>query len=154
MAAYWLFGSSAIGWIIVMEAGGSRYAVMAYAAYGAILLPATYVLLALMINRTTVAVRSGSLIAHSGPLPFAKPLVISVRDVSDVVVGSQMTHGYKGAPAGRIYTVLARTVDGATLPIVSCAIIGAGERADAQELARRIQAMCKGQVLENAIIND
>jgi hypothetical protein len=137
----WLLGSIAITAIIVMKAAGTPAAPYVYAVWAILFIAGTYFVVSLAVNRTTVDVASGRLRARSGPLPFARACSADVRSIGDIVVGSYASAGFMGGRGGRIYTVSARTHDGTTVPLVTWAIIGAGEESDARNLARRIEAM-------------
>jgi hypothetical protein len=125
-----------------MEAAGSPYAVYAYFAWAAAFAAGTYFAWSFALNRTTVRIESGRLVVRSGPLRWGwtANTATSVRDIAGIVVDSHMTTGFL-SPGGRLYGVSARTIAGKTIPIVACALIGAGERSDAEELARRIEGM-------------
>jgi hypothetical protein len=141
LCAAWLFGSIVITAIIVMEAAGTPAAPYAFAVWAILFIAGTYFVLSLAVNRTTVEVASGRLSARSGPLPFARSCVTDVRNIRDVVVGSYASAGFMGGRGGRVYTVSVSTGEGTTVPLVTWAIIGAGEESDAQNLARQIEAM-------------
>jgi len=142
LVAYWLVGSVAITGIVLMAAAGSPYALYAYFAWAAAFAAGTYFAWSFALNRTTIRVESGRLVVRSGPLRWGwtANTATSVRDITEVAVDSHMTGGFL-SPGGRLYGVSVATIDGKTIPIVACALIGAGERNDAEELARRIEGM-------------
>jgi hypothetical protein len=143
LCASWLFGSLAITAIIVMESMGSPYAAYAYCAWAAAFAAGTYVALSFALNRTTVSVDSGKLVIRSGPLAWGwsgANSTTSVGEVSELAVESYMTMGFLG-PGGRLFRISARTLNGKSVPLVAYAMIGKGDRADAEDLAHRIEGM-------------
>ena len=143
LVAAWIFGSLAITWIIVMASSGSADALFIYCAWALAFAVGTYIALSFAFNSTTVNVESGNLVTRSGPLHWgwkAANSAVRVADVRQVAVNAYMTMGFLG-PGGRLYRISARVPDGKSIPIVAYAMIGTGDRAAAESLARRIERM-------------
>jgi hypothetical protein len=137
----WFIGAVVITAIIAVEVQQTPAAPYVYAVWGLLFAAASYFVLSLALNRTTIEVVSGRLVARNGPLPFARDRASDVANVAEIVVGSNETAGFMGGRGGKLYTLWARTADGASLPLVTWALIGKGERSDADDLARQIEAM-------------
>ena len=98
----------------------------------------TYVVLALALNSTRVAVEAGRLVVSNGPVPFGGGSSTDVRRIEDVVVSSYRTPGARGLTGGTAYTVAARTSDGGSVAIVANSVLDSDV---AEDLAREIKAM-------------
>lgn len=145
LVAYWIFGSLAITGIIVIASSDFRNALPIYCAWALAFAVGTYIAGSFAFNRTAVSVESGNLVARSGPLPWGwkgSNSVVRVADVTQLTVDSYMTMGFLG-PGGRLCRVSACRRDETSIPIVAYAMIGNGDRADAENLARRIEGMLK-----------
>lgn len=145
LLAYWIFGSLAITGIIVIAFSDSGQAIFAYCAWALAFAVAAYVVMSFAFNRTTVSVESGKLVSRSGPLRWgwkAANSVVRVADVTQLVVDSYITMGFLG-PGGCLYRISALRRDGKTIPVVAYAMIGKGDRADAEDLAQRIEGMLR-----------
>jgi hypothetical protein len=137
----WLAGAVVITAVIAMEVQQTPAAPYVYALWGLLFAAASYMVLSLALNRTTLEVASGRLVVRNGPLPFARNSVSDVRNITEIVVGSYETAGFMAGRGGKLFTVSARTADGARVPLVTWALIGKGARSDADNLARQIEAM-------------
>ena len=145
LVASWVFGSLAITGIIVLSSAGSAGALFIYCTWALAFALGAYIALSFALNSTSVNVESGNLVTRSGPLQWgwrAGNSMVRVADVSQLAVDSYMTMGFLG-PGGRLHRISARVSDGKSIPIVAYAMIGTGDRADAERLARSIEGMLK-----------
>lgn len=133
----WLLGSSVISFIVTTETAGFRYAGIVLSVWGLLFAIASYIVLALAVNSTSVRVDEGKLVVRNGPLPGGGASSTDVREVQDVYTASFMTSGARGF-GGLAYKVLARTKTLGTIPIVAMSNLDADT---AEDVAREIEAM-------------